>query len=51
MRIAFEYEGRSPRYDAEAEVLRGIADKKRILFGTLDGEQIFSVRFSPVIED
>lgn len=51
VRIAFEYDGRSPRYDVEAEVLHGIADKKRILFEVLDDEQIFSVRFSPVIED
>ena len=27
VRISFEYEGRSPRYDIEAEVLHGIADK------------------------
>ena len=51
VRMAFEYDGRTPRYDVEAEILHGIADKKRILFEVIEDEQIFSVRFSPIIED
>lgn len=51
IKVDFKFEKYSPRYDGELVAIKGIADRKRVLFEILEESEKVSVRFFPIIED